>query len=151
MWPSSHWADLRKCEREREVGVGACGKACVEKSPHNILPASLALTFGVHACLHAPFNASAVIKSLIKLMSNPPGEPGVDERYDCEHHQPSASSMLMSQPISPNRPSVRAEPEQAFVSRAHGHDCFPETGQSWPTHTHTHFMSADCIPLNSTQ
>ena len=94
----------------------ACGK---KKSLHIVLLASLALTFGIHACLHALFNASAVIKSLIKLMSNLPREPGVEERYDCRHHQPSAPNMLMSQAISPNRPSVQAEPEQAFVSAAH--------------------------------
>lgn len=115
MMQSSHWADLRKCERQRQK-EGACGKTCVEKSLHIILPASLAPAFGIHACLHAPFNASAVIKSLIKLMSNLPGESGVGERHDCRHQQPSASNMLVSQPISPNRPAVQAD--QEFVSAA---------------------------------
>lgn len=95
---------------------GARGKACVEKSLHITLPASLALTFGIHACLRAPFNASAVPKSLIKLMSNQRRECGVGERYDFRHQQPSASNTLMSQPISPNHPAVQAD--QEFVLAA---------------------------------
>lgn len=38
------------------------------------------------------------------------------QRYGCRHHQPSASNMLMSQPIGPNHPSVQAE--HKFVSEA---------------------------------
>lgn len=101
---------MRRREREKRR---ALGKSCVEKSLHIVLWASLDLTFGIHACLRAPFNASAVIKSLIKLMLNLPREPGMGEKYDCGHHQPSASNMLMLQAISPNRPSYQAEPEQA--------------------------------------
>lgn len=98
------WVNVR--ERER-------GRAWSKKSLHIILWASLDLTFGIHACLNAPFNASAVIKSLIKLMLNLPREHGVGEKYDCRRHQPSASNMLMLQAISPNRPSFQAEPEPA--------------------------------------
>lgn len=101
------------CWRAHAVPI-SCGK----KSLH-IIEASIALKFGVHAGLHAPFNASAVIKSLIKLMLDLSREPGVGERYDGRHHQPSASDTRVSQPISPHRRSVQAELEQAFVSVAH--------------------------------
>lgn len=111
-----HCANLSKCKTEKG-GAGALGKACVKKSLHIALGASSDLTFGIHARLCAPFYASAVIKSLIKLMSDLPKEPGVGEKRDCGHHQPSASNMLMLQAISPRRPSHQAALEHAAHSR----------------------------------
>lgn len=75
------------------------GEPHANKSLRIALGASLNLTFGVGARLHAPFNASAVIKSLIKLMSDLPREPGVGETEDREHRQPSASNALMLQAV----------------------------------------------------
>lgn len=113
LW-TPHCANLSKCKTR---GGGTLGKACVKKSLHIALSASLDLTFGIHACLCAPFNASAVIKSLIKLMSDLPREPGVGEKYDCGHRQPSASNMLMLQAISSRGPSHQAALERAAHSR----------------------------------
>lgn len=78
------------------------GEAHAQKSLRIALSASLDLTLGIGARLHAPFNASAVIKSLIKLMSDLPGEPGAGEEEDRGHRQPSASNVLMLQPLGPS-------------------------------------------------
>lgn len=56
------------------------GEAHAKKSLHIALSASLDLTSGIRARLCAPFDASAVIKSLIKFMSDLPREPGVGEK-----------------------------------------------------------------------
>lgn len=77
------------------------GEARAKKSLRIALSASLDLTFGIRARLSAPFNASAVIKSLIKLMSDLPREPGVGEKEDRRHRQPSASNVLMLQAVGP--------------------------------------------------
>lgn len=109
--------------RQRARKGRACGK---EKSLRNVLLLSLAVRFGIYSSLHAPFNASAVIKSLIKLMSNLPREPGVGERYDCRQHQPSASNTLVSQPIgrSQDRGSVCGERSKDTTNNNNNYQIF---------------------------
>lgn len=43
---------------------------CGNKSLYNTLWAILGPTFGIYFCLHAPFNTSAVLNSLIKHVTN---------------------------------------------------------------------------------
>lgn len=75
------------------------GEARAKKSLRIALSTSLDLTFGMCAPLYAPFDASAVIKSLIKLMSDIPREPGVGEKEDRRHRQLSAANVLMLQAV----------------------------------------------------
>lgn len=63
------------------------------------------------------YSASAIMEWLIKLLSNLPTETSVEESFDHRHYQPSASTMLMSQPICPKRPVGQAEPEQARFTK----------------------------------
>lgn len=100
--PHSHCADLSRCERQRERKKE---NMCSE------IP-FLSITTQFSSSIHT----AAVIKSLIKLTLKLPWDPGVGERDDRRHRQPSVSNMLMSRVIGPNRPSVQAEPEKACAS-----------------------------------
>lgn len=88
----------QECESLRKKKT--LGEICGNKSLYDTLWATLGPTFGISFCLHAPFNTSAVINSLIKLVSNLPRELGVGDKYDQRHKQPSAPNMLMLQKIS---------------------------------------------------
>lgn len=94
------------------------GEICGSKSLSNTLWATLGPAFGIYFCLHVPFNTSAVINSLIKLVSNLPRELGVGEKYDHSHKQTSAPNMLMLQKISLQRSCLQEQPEKAKLSGA---------------------------------
>lgn len=115
---SSHWADARV---HRSAKNKSLGEICDNKSLYNTLWATLGPMFGIYFCLHTPFNKSAVLNSLIKLVTNLLKTLSVGEKYDHRHKQPNAPNMLMLQIIL-KRASFQAGPEKVRNSESRAWD-----------------------------